>query len=207
MESETFRIIDSRDFLISQKHIVERENKGEITRMQAQALLDDLFNTELPLNYLQSNITTIINKFGIPLHFKDNIRYYIGSGTISAPKHNYGPGFYQREDRSRQSRRYVPINIYTQLTQDEWDELKHYIDWLAKGKLPKFKKMPALNKNLKIEKAYKNRGFGEDELYGTRYKKSSAEMAEQLLGDPTKRDEVKNSSRYAGKLRKKKFNK
>ena len=150
-------------------------------------------------NYYHEIGLRLAKQFGTPVHFDTHIRDYIIFGKIDAPQHNYQGGYYQPGERPSEAG-YIPINIYTKLTQNEWDELKHYIDFFGQ-RLPKFGRIQKIDKYTKMEELLANER--QDLLTGKKYKPTYKELADMILGDKRKESKARDMVRNMENLRKK----
>jgi hypothetical protein len=199
--TESDRMLDSKEFNDKMAYIKKRLIAGQINAQQAREEGKTLDGT-LPVNMLHNIPNNIVREFNLPIHFKEFIKHYVVSNKIDAPQHNYSGGSYQPGERPRTAG-YIPISIYTQLTSDEWQELKNFVKWESR-KLPKHSRIPKINRNLEIEEMYKNRER-EDFISGEKYLLSAEEIAEEHLGSVQEKDRVREVLRELEDLRKRRF--
>ncbi len=202
LEKMSDEILDSVDFNNDLKNIQGRLKKKIISHPKARMLTKKLDNT-VPINYWHNIGEIIAVNFNMGKHFDKHIQQYILFNCVSAPSHNYSPGFYQAWERPSHAR-YIPINIYTQLTKDEWNELKNYVDMLAEDKLSKSGRIPNIDKYIEVEEKYKSSGkytVHDDEDYFI----TQSDMAEELFHDSSKASKVRDMVRKLENLRRDKL--
>lgn len=199
MIADSDKILESRDFHEKGNVIRKQIHDNLISPSEARERGRQLDDT-IPLNYYAHFPKTIAKQFNIPIHFKESIQKYIVCNKIDAPQHNYAGGFYESWERPWEAG-YIPINIYTRLTTDEWEEFKNYVDNLAKRWLPKHSRIPKIDEYVEVEKVYNDREK-ESAADGERYLMSSAEISETVFGTPAQNDRVRDMLRKLDNLRK-----
>lgn len=197
--AESDNILDSRTFNEEGRRIHKQLKDKLISYYEFQELNQKLHD-RIPLNYFSSIAKLLTKKFNIPNHFKESIQRFILSNKIDAPQHNYAGGFFEAWEKPWEAG-YIPINIYTRLTKDEWEELKNYVDNLAKRWLPKHPKIPKIDDYVKVEKVYSDRkrqNNDSDESYVMTW----AEISETAFGDKTEGSKARDMVRKIERLRK-----
>jgi len=198
---ESDRIIASEDYNKTMASIRKQLKEGLIGHQEAEEL-GKKNDDKIPINHFGNVAKKVCIKFNLPLHFDESIKTYILTGKIDAPQHNYRGGEFKAWERPWREATYIPINIYTRLTNDEWDELRHYVDDLAKRwNLPRHPRIRKIKDYAKVENAYEEKRQ-KDELTGKEYSRTSAEVADILFGDPKKDSRVRDMVRKIDKLRK-----
>lgn len=199
---ESNRISESEEFKSKIVAIHKKLDSKLISRVEANQLLKELFSV-LPLNILSSSGKDLAMQFNIPKHFWKYIRQYIIYNKIDAPVYNFMSGMYQPGERPNQAG-YVPIEIYSQLNTDEFEDLKKYIKWLTKERLPKHGKIPKIDEYLKVEDAWEDRLrtgiFEEPDYYLT-----TVDIADDIFGDPAQDYRIRDMLRNLDEHRKKKL--
>jgi len=198
---KNFRIYESKEFFEKEKKI-KKQLKGLKIRHSTFNKRINLLYEELPLSYLSQRIEFLIEKFNIPLNYKDYLEKYITRGIISAPYRNYviAPHSLFKKPYGKP---HTSINIYSQLTNQEIKDLKKDLEW-ANRKLPKYKPLKNIDQNLEIEDYYKNKEK-KDTFTQTTYKMDNKEIALNLLGDPDRNKDIYDKVRILEKTRKKRF--
>lgn len=197
--AESDKIIFSRPFREEGRRIHNQLKDKLISYYEFQDLNKKLHD-RMPLNYFSSVAKLLAKRFNIPNHFKESMQRYILTGKIDAPQHNYAGGFFEAWEKPWEAG-YIPINIYTRLTKDEWEELKNYVDNLAKRWLPKHSKIPKIDDYIKVEKVYagrKRQNNDDDQTYLMTW----AEISETAFGDKTDGDKARDMVRKIENLRK-----
>ncbi len=197
--SETDQVLESKEFREQGDQIRQMLKSKTIGYMEAKEMGEKLDDTT-PLNYYGKEPVKIAKRFNIPIHFKEAIQKYILTGIIDAPQHNYSGADWQPGERPWYAG-YIPLRVYTQLTDDEWKEFRAYVDNLAKNWLPKHTRIPKIDEYVKVEEIYK-RGAQIDNISGKSYKISTAEVAEEFYGTPKKDTKVRDILRKIENLRK-----
>jgi len=195
MDKKSDEIMNSQRFIDQELKIKNkiRDIGLKMTRKQM-----NLFYDQIPWNYLWNRVDFIIEKFRLPIHYKDYIQDYITFGKIDAPSHNYEGGLYPAGVSSKEAR-YIPLKVYTRLTQDELDELSRYIKYKGKD-LPQYQLLNNIERDLKIEEWLAN-SERFDEVEQVLYKTTSSEIAKNLLGSSKKKDQVRDIKRNFRELK------
>ena len=202
MDAESDRVMNARDFIQQEMRIKEKARSHEIGVRMAQKQMN-LHYDKSSWNHLWNRINFIVEQFGLPLHFNEYIRAYIVRGIIDAPQHNYKGGFY-RAGAKPSEERYIPVEVYTQLTWAELKELKNWLDDAGKKKLPRYKTLRAVDRNLDFEQ-WLSQQKHEDIITGKSYRITASETAKEFLGSTKKGAIVRGAMRDLKKLRGKRF--
>ncbi|GEM_PF-1870558 len=189
--------------------IDEKVKSGEIAPRMANEQARLLY-LKLPCNYLAHVPRFIIEKFNLPLHYEYYINRYIIFGAIDAPRLNFEFALMDSEEMSKTIKfgyRSLPINIYTQLTDDELKQLKRVIKREGK-KLPKYQPLKNIDRNLKIEEWYENKNVEKIDWASYKsYKIKNSEIAENLLGNRQKGKQIQDIVRDQKRIRDRRFRK
>lgn len=196
-------IMGSPGFFQQEKMIKERLKKKEIGVRMAKKQSKLLYN-KVPINYLTDTSEFLAEKFLVPQNYEEYIREYILFGTINAPPNDFSLGYWPAWTLPS-GVRYIPIKIYTRLTNPDLRELKRYIEWAGK-QLPKFQTLKNIDKKLTVEKWMENR-IKYDEVEQKEYKMTTAEIAENLLNRKSSAKKIYETIRGLKELREKRFGK
>jgi hypothetical protein len=163
-----------------------------------------LLHKKLTWNFLYYTIDFIIEKFKLPLNFRDNLRDYIIFGTISAPSANFSVHIEPIPEGIKISNLpYLPIRIYSQLTNSDLKEIKEMTEFFSK-KLPKYNQIKNMDEKIKLDDWNKHKEkFNEAEQ--KTYKMTAKEISKNILNNPEKTQKVYDSSRSLERLRRKRF--
>lgn len=162
----------------------------------------EMIHFNLPINYLTYTCRYLTEKYRIPANFSDSMYRYILFNQISIPLNNFAIGPFP-DLKLPHERRDIPVTIYSQLTDEELQDLKREIELVGK-RLLKFKPLKDIDKKLSIEEWFKNRARF-DEVEKVEYKMSADEISENLLGSKRKKKRVYEAVRELKDLRKKRF--
>lgn len=162
---------------------------------------------EVPLNYKTMRIRFIVEKFHLPDNFHDSIGSYIVRGIVLAPYHNFTIGSQKavRGDHIFKGFRGVSVTFYTAPTNEDFREAKKMVDVLVQCReLPSYRPMKNIDRDLNMERWYANK-VRFDSVENKTYETKTSEIAEELLGDPTKPATVRGVVRDLNKTREKLF--
>lgn len=162
---------------------------------------------EVPLNYKMMRIRFIVEKFYLPDNFHDSIGSYIVRGIVLAPYHNFTIGSEKavRGDQIFKGFRGVSVTFYTVPTNEDFREAKKMVDVLVQCRdLPSYRPMKNIDRDLNMERWYANK-VRFDSVENKTYETKTSEIAEELLGDPTKPATVRGVVRDLNKIREKLF--
>jgi len=201
IETESDKTLESRPLIFLEMKTRRNFKQEKISKKMANKQLNLIYE-KAPLNYLHNRTLFIIDKFHLPTNFENYIRIYIISGKISAPYSNYSIGPYP-PGKSLIEIGHVPIKIYSRLTQKEINELKRLIDGF-KEKLPKYKSIKNIDRNLKIEDWYENKERV-DEAKRSTYRMSNSEIAKNLLRNSRDGKKIYDIQRDLKKTREERF--
>ncbi len=196
---ESDKIILSRSFSEEGRRI-HQQLKNKLISYSEFLELNKKLHDRLPLNYFSSIAKSLAKRFNIPNHFKESIQRYILSHKIDAPQHNYAGGLYEAGEKPWEAG-YIPINIYTRLTKDEWEELKNYVDSMAKKWLPKHPKILKIDEYIKVEKVFNDRKK-QSNTDEPGYSMTWAEISETALGNKSEGSKARDMVRKIERLRK-----
>ncbi len=116
----------------------------------AAKLRRKMLNFKNPSYYLHEMPRYIAARFNAPEHFGWFIQQYILNGSINAPMSSFQGGAWPPGARSKDMR-YVPVNVYAQLTDEDFEELKRYLTYWGKRRLAKFNPIKDIDNKLTIE--------------------------------------------------------
>ncbi len=197
--AKTDKILRSKKFNSAEKLVNKKLRKKGVLHSKYRKEIKALYDS-LPSNYINTIGEKLASKFGVPKHFDKYIRGYIVLNKVDAPRYNFGSGMYEAWQLPS-SAGYVPINIYSQLTKDEFNDLKKQIDIWTKQKFVKPKAIPKLDQYLQTEELWKNRIM--DNVYGyEKYIRKAADIAEEIFEDQGKTNKVNDQVRKIHNLRK-----
>ncbi len=230
-------ILDSVDFQKSEREMdaeIERGRKiyYELSRdksatahdrEKAQKNLDDaktrreMLNFKIPSYYFYEMPRYIAARFNVPEHFSQFIQVYIWDDTVNAPTSNFQGGAWPPGKRSKDMR-YVPINVYAQLTDEDFGELKRYLSFWGQRRLSKFNPIKDIDNKLTIETwiAEKPEGayldFAENDERGGNVRSTLTDLAkdavhEKLMKGKPDGKRVAEAARLLEELRDKRFGK
>jgi hypothetical protein len=185
------KIIQSKKIKEKEKNITKRVKLGKISRKAGTEELNLIYN-KVPINYLNSIVNLITDKFKLPLNYEKSVQEYILFNRINAPYNNYKIGPYT-DVRKMTNAKYVPVTIYTQLTKKEMEDLTKTIKFFNKN-LTKHRPLKDIDKKLDIEKALK-KGNRHRVTMEEEYDVTAAEIAEEYLGDAKKGKRVHDIKR------------
>jgi hypothetical protein len=196
---ESDKVLETKEYWKERNAIKDQLRNGIIGARESIALgrkLDD----RMPLNYFATVAKTICKNFNLPIHFMEFIQRYILTGKIDAPQHNYQGGSFEAWQLPWEAG-YIPVNIYTRLTKDEWEEFRHYVDDRAKmWNLPRHPRIRTIDKYVEADQILTEKQT--DFISGQDYDVTSAEAADVMFGDSSKGDKVRDMIRKLAKLQK-----
>lgn len=177
---------------------IEEENlSGKEVKRKSRKI-----HAKIPINFFTYRVEFLIDKYNLPLNFRDTIRNYIIDNSLRIPVQNFSKGSYQAGEKPSDSE-YLPIKIYTKLTEKEFKDLKEFIKRKSKH-LPKYQKLKNIDRDLKIKKWYENKEKI-DLVNQENYKMTNKEIAENILGDKTKGRQIPRIVKDTKKKIKKRF--
>lgn len=180
-------ILNSKRFLEQEDRIARQFADGKISLRQRNRHMK-LWYSKAPKLDLFSSVDVLIEKFYLPINYKQAIIFYIISNEIGRVPHknwepNKVPGW-NDSDRARA----LSISIYSQLAKDELNELNDYIKWIGKDNLPQYRDFENVDEAVEIKK-HRSEKYVDDK--GKLRKPSFADLAEEYLGSPTKQKRAK----------------
>lgn len=197
--AESDKVLETKEYWKERNAIRKQLEQRLITVTESMKLgrkLDD----RMPLNYFGTIAKSICKNFNLPNHFKEFVQGYILTGKIDSPQHNYQGGSFEAWQKPWEAG-YIPINIYTQLTKDEWNELKHYVDDMAKRwNLPRHPRIRKIDKYIEVKETLETTQT--DIISNKDYNLTSAEVADVVFGNSKKEDKVRDMVRKLENLRK-----
>lgn len=197
-------IMDSKEFNDQLRAIDGKRRSGEIGHRTAETQ-SALLHLKLPFNYLTHVSKFLTEKFDVPQNYSGFIRHYIlFNNSWPIPGSNFEVAFYAPELDSKK-KRYVTVNIYARLDDDELRELKHQVEYWG-ARLPKFQALKNIDKKLTIEEWFTNRQR-HDAVEDRPYRITPGEIALDLLGSKRKGKQVYDAVRTLKTLRQRRFGK
>jgi len=191
------QILDDQKFIKQEVRIHEKLRAKEITPSQARKQGELLYN-RLPFNYLSDSVKYIIKRFHLPGNYDNFVRSYIISNTTTIPTSSFVIGSFDPE-KGWKNLGYIPVKIFTRLSEDDLKELKREIDnWIGE-KLPKYQALRDVNKKIDVVN-WHNDHTRYDEATGKEYTTNNKEIAENLLGSKNKNNKVYEIARSLKKL-------
>lgn len=159
---------------------------------------------QVPINFFKNRIDFIIEVFNLPDHYADHIRMYILTNEVTAPAQNFVTSAYISPHASGE--RYVNVKVYTRLSNNDLKQLGTWINNAVGTQLPEFQKLKDIDTRIKMEQWYKDRRKC-DTLEESYYEMSAAEIAENITGNASDKNRVRDSIRKLEELRKSRFGK
>lgn len=203
-EEKDDEVLNSKSFLDQENRIARQFADGKITLRQRHRQMR-LWYTKAPKLDLFASVDALIEKFCLPLNYKQAITAYIISNEISrVPYRNWEPNKVSAWNDNDLARS-LSITIYSQLTKDELNELNDYIDWIGKKDLPQYSDFENADLAIKMKRARETTHRDSDT--GKEYLSSFADIAEEYLGDRSKDDRVRGMIRDLKKQQKNRFTK
>jgi hypothetical protein len=200
--NESDKVFETKSYW-DEKKAIRKQLDQRVIGLRESMELEKKLNDRMPLNYFGTVAKNVCKKFNLPNHFAEFVQKYILTNEIDAPQHNYAGGEYEPWQLPWEAG-FLPINIYTRLTKDEWEELKHYVDDRAKAwNLPRHSRIPKIDKYVEAEQILEEKQI--DHVTGKEYELTHAEAADVLFGDVAKKDKVRDMIRKLGKLQKIRF--
>ncbi len=197
-------IMDSHDFQKRIRIIRTKFENQEITPREARRESKEL-HLSLPFNFLTHSTKELAKEFNLPESYQNTIRGYILRNKISfTPATNFTIGPWDPED-SPSDARYVPLRIYTKLTEKDLQEIKEEVNKYFGKDLPSFKNIQKLERNINIETV-----DIEGELDAVTYKHEKLDrslIAERFLGNKKKKSEIQKIKETLIRTRKNRFGK
>ena len=163
-----------------------------------------LIQETIPWNRLKYDIDYLLETFKLPLNFDESIRRYIVHSEISAPLSNFSVGPFPIETNFKDGPLSLPVTIYGKLTNKELKRLKKQTESYLGRKLPKYDDLKDIDMEIELDKWNRHKEKF-DEVEQKEYKMTAEEIAENLLGDKKKAQQVYDSTRKLKKLRKQRF--
>lgn len=179
-------IAESKSFLRQEASIQKQFVEGKMGYRQRHRHMKLLYSNT-PRQRLEIEIDMIIEKYHLPLNYKNAIRVYMISGEISAPRKNWEINkvtAWNDNDKARS----VSISIYSQLAKDELDELNDYIKWIGKNNLPQYRDFENVDEAVEIKKRRSEKYIDDKGKLRT---PSFADLAEEYLGSTKKQKRAK----------------
>ncbi len=205
MDKKSDEVMTDPKFIEQENRIREKLKKGEINVAVANKQSRLLYN-KIPYNYLSDSVKIIIKKFHLPINYESFLHYYIITGKINIPTSNFTIGDFTGLMRDRKNLGYVPLKIFSKLSDEDLRELKMEVNsWFGKH-LPKYQSLKDINKKIEVAKWHNNR-IRYDEATGEGYKTGNKEIAQNLLGSKKKGNKVYEISRSIKKLQTNRFGK
>jgi hypothetical protein len=164
-----------------------------------------LLHASIPLNNLGYTARFLVQKFNIPANYEESMRDYIIYGAFLNLPGGFEIDYSPSTIISIKETPYIPIKIYSELTDDDLRELKKTVKMHGKH-LPKFQSLSNLDSKLTMEAWFEDRLL-EDIAVGKSYKMTAGEIAENLLGDKRRGKKVYETVRQLKSLRKRRFGK
>lgn len=146
-------MMDSPEFRRELQTIEQDRKNKKISGREARKR-NEMLCFKIPLNYLHDMPRFIAAKFNVPEHFAMHIEWYIGNNSVTAPTSNFRGGALPPWKKWSDVR-YLPVNIFAQLTDQDLQELKRYVAVWAKH-LPKYKSVKNIDDKLTIEEWIEN---------------------------------------------------
>jgi hypothetical protein len=196
-------ITGSKSFIQQEALIQKQFSDGKMGLRQRHRHMRLLYS-KVPWQNLEMSIDTLIEKYHLPLNYKNAIRVYVISGEISAPRKNWEPNKVSGWDDADKARS-LSITIFSQLAKDELNELNDYIDWIGKKTLPKYSDFENADLAIKSKKA--REAIYRDPDTGKEYRSSFADIAEEYLDDQSKGTRVRGVIRDLEQQQKSRFTK
>lgn len=152
------------------------------------------------------SVNKILKRYNLPNNYLQTIKHYLLFNTLQPPLVNFSEGPYEH-GISFAKPEYIRLNIYTQLTDKELEEIKKYIKRRSRH-LPKYKKIKKLEEQLGFLSRYRDRD-GFDYATNKKYKISVREIASELDGKNLKKkmQKVYDAERKLKLIQKKRFGK
>jgi hypothetical protein len=202
---KTDEILASSDFSQQVNAIFDKRDRKEINHRTARMQSELLHRLKLPTNYYVDAVKFLTQKYHMPKNYEEHIRKYILTNTISAPTKNFSIVIH--EPKAPLSKmRYVPLEIYARLTDEDLKEIKQCVDEWIGERLPKFQTLKNIDRTLTIEQWQTNRERY-DAVEDTRYKRTPDEISQELLGDKKQKKKLYEIPRQLRSLRERRFGK
>lgn len=196
--------MDSEDFQKNLQIIRAKFKKNEITPKEAKNESKEL-HLLLPFNFLTHSVKELSKEFNLPESYQNTIRGYILRNKISfTPANSFTIGPWDIGE-SPTDARYVPIRIYTKLTDEDLKEIKEEVNKYFGKDLPSFKNIQKLERNINIETI-----DTEGELDTVTYKHEKLDrslIAGRFLGNKKKKSEIAKIKETLMRTRKNRFGK
>lgn len=201
---KTDEIMDSPDFVLPLREIGRKHKDKEISQREADKA-SKLLHLMLPINYFTHIPKFLCDKYHVPKNYSDYVQRYMIYGVVNAPPNNFNLGPWTDGSLLPWESTYVPVNIYSRLTDDEWSDLKKEVERMGRN-LPKFQPLKDIETKISIEQWFNEREKT-DMVEMKMYKMNAAEIAKELLGDEKNAPKVYEAVREVRKLREKRFGK
>lgn len=203
------QLAEKSDKILSSKNFIKKEIKFKkqireqgISYTESKKKLARLYD-QIPINYLKNRIDFIIDKFNLPLNYNSFLRSYIITNDIKlVPAQNFAIGEYPPYVKIKEAK-FVPVKIFSRLTNDEAELLKEEIARFSK-QLPKYNTLKNIDRDLEIENWMTNR-TRYDYAMEENYNLSSADIAENLLNDAKYAKKALDIANELKRTRKKRF--
>lgn len=202
--NKTDEMMDHPDFLLPLREIGRKFEQKELSRRAADKE-SKLLHLMLPINYFTHIPKFLCDKYHVPKNYSDYVQRYMIFGIVNAPPNNFTLGPWTDGSLLPWESTYVPINIYSRLTDEEWRDLRREVERMGK-KLPSFQPLKNIETKITIEQWFNDREKT-DLVEMTTYKMRAAEIAKELLGDEKDAPKVYEAVREVRELRKKRFGK
>lgn len=197
-------IMDSPEFRKNEEAITILFKNNKITRQEANRKLKEIYAV-LPFNFLTRSVKELVKEFNLPESYHEALRYYIYRNEFFfVPAASYTVGPWDAGDSITEAR-YVPLRVYTKLTDEDLKEIKKEVNKYFGKNLPSFKNIRDLERNVEID-----RTDTEGELDAVSYKFKTVDralIAERFLGSAKKKPEIKKIKETLNKTRKNRFGK
>lgn len=196
----------SKSFNDQEKSICEKLKRKEISLAVANKQLKLLYDNNLLHNKLAQTTGLIMKRFNLPFNFSNSTREYIITGKVSAPLSNFSIsiGSWPKDIKSLRDMPYLPIKIYTKLTNNDLKEIKKLTNSIWGRNLPKYDTIRNIDRYIEIDEWNKDKNKF-DFVEFKKYKILAKEISENVLGNPKNVQKIYDNSRSLKKLREKRF--
>ncbi|MFZ2187788.1 MAG: hypothetical protein WAV46_04155 [Candidatus Moraniibacteriota bacterium] len=193
---EADEIFDSEDFCENLLKIDKDFQDQKITSREKDNLRYEA-HLVLPTNYEAHAIREIIKNFNLPENYEFMLRTYLVNNSTNFLPNNFSIS-YSKDQRS------VSVNIYTRLTDEDLREIKEFVNTYHGDKLPYIQSLNNLSEKLSIEELDR-KAYEVDAVTYKPYRLTNKDIAERVLGDPSRGNEVYEAKRGLERLRKSRF--
>lgn len=181
---------------------------GEINKTDFEKKRDSLLES-LPENYLTNTTNLIVEENNLPISYRDSIRAYIISGSISAPAFPFFVVTRHEDRHSSDSIRSVTVQFNSKITNADLKPLQEHVNVFFARELPNAPK-PIKHIGKKIMMEEMNGNVTTDNITHKEHRSSAKEIAqyiEEEFGVPTKPSQLYDVPRELERHRKKRFRK